>query len=324
MALIVSGSAHADWWKDTYWGFGGGYQFSPDKEVSFTTSKPDKGWIAKAEFGGNVSRAWRNELELSHWSNDITPGPHVGTWIDGDYGVSVLAYNVIWDWNPGHSINPYVGVGAGPAFWTAQGNGAWHIDDSGWALGGNFRAGLDWKIGDGTHLETEYRYSGLMNPKVRTPTGNRIEDFINSSLMIGLRFPLEAAAPPPPPPPPPPPAATTSTLGPFKVYFPWDKSSLTKEARATIDEVAAQVKSKKIQRVHIEGNTDTSGGDAYNQKLSDARSAAVRDALIADGVPASAIDTVGLGETNPAVKTGDSVKEPLNRNASITVTILNN
>lgn len=324
LALVMTGSARADWWDNQYWGFGAGYQFNPTDDLSFTTSEPDNGWLGTLAIGGNISRSWRNELELSRWWNEIDPGPPVGTWIDGDYSVTALTYNLIWDWNPGGGINPYVAAGAGPAFWAAQGTGApgWNIDDSGWGLAGILRAGFDFGLGSGVRLNTEYRYSGVVPVGVRTPLGEFDENFVANSIVVGLRFPMGPTAAPPPPPPPPPPV-TTSTMGPYKVYFQWDKYNLTKEAQATIDEVAAQVRNKKIQRVHIEGDTDTSGSNEYNQRLSDMRAAAVRDRLIADGVPANLIDTVGLGETNPAVKTGDNVKEPLNRRAEITITISN-
>ena len=60
-------------------------------------------------------------------------------------------------------------------------------------------------------------------------------------------------------------------------------------------------------------------GDAYNEKLSERRSDAVREALIAAGVPAEAITTAWKGEAENAVPTADGVKEQANRRAEIIV-----
>jgi outer membrane protein OmpA-like peptidoglycan-associated protein len=326
LALVFSSQASAEgWWNDTYWGFGAGWQFEPPETLAFTTSDADEGPIAKLEMGGNLSRHWRSEIELNRWWNEVRADPpDLRTWINGEYSVTMLSLNFLYDFNPGGRWSAHLGAGAGPAYYTVEGSAPfWVVDDQGWALGGHVDAGLAYRMESGTMLDIDYRYSGLNEAEVGTPLGVVKEAFENGAVILGLRFPMQKAAAPPPPPPPPPPAATTSDLGPYKVYFPWDKSNLTKEAMATVQEVANMVKNKKIKRVHIEGNTDTSGGDDYNQRLSNERATSVRDALIALGVPAGSVDMVGRGETNPAVKSGDGVKEPLNRRSEITITVYN-
>ena len=330
VGLVISSQASAGWWHDSYWGFGAGWQIEPDPDVGlgFTTSRPDEGPIAKVEFGGQLSKHWRSEIELSRWWSQIRidPPPILFTDTEGDYSVTLLSLNFLYDFNPGGRWSVHLGAGGGPGYWTAQGTGPlgfWVIDDQGWALGGHVDAGLSYRMDSDARIDLDYRFSALNEPNVSTPLGDVQERFENGALMLGVRFPMQKAAPPPPPPPPPP-AATTSDLGPYKVYFAWDRADLTKEAMATLQEIAAMVKGKKIKKVHIEGNTDTSGADDYNQRLSDQRATNVRDALISLGVPSDAIDMVGRGESNPAVNTGDAVKEPLNRRAEITITIFNN
>jgi outer membrane protein OmpA-like peptidoglycan-associated protein len=51
--------------------------------------------------------------------------------------------------------------------------------------------------------------------------------------------------------------------------------------------------------IRIEGHTDIIGRTAFNRSLSEARAAAVRDALIARGVPAGRLRAEGLGATRP-------------------------
>jgi len=67
------------------------------------------------------------------------------------------------------------------------------------------------------------------------------------------------------------------------------------------------------------GHTDKSGPESYNMALSLRRANAVKDALVREGVPATAITVVGKGETQPLVPTADGVREPQNRRVEIVI-----
>ena len=67
------------------------------------------------------------------------------------------------------------------------------------------------------------------------------------------------------------------------------------------------------------GHTDTSGAEAYNMALSLRRANTVKDALVREGVPATAISVVGRGEAGLLVQTGDNVREPQNRRVEIVI-----
>jgi len=69
----------------------------------------------------------------------------------------------------------------------------------------------------------------------------------------------------------------------------------------------------------IVGHTDSSGSPKYNQGLSERRGKAVADALVTSGVAQSTVQVDWKGESQLAVPTGDGVKEPLNRRATISV-----
>jgi outer membrane protein OmpA-like peptidoglycan-associated protein len=62
---------------------------------------------------------------------------------------------------------------------------------------------------------------------------------------------------------------------------------------------------------------DTAGSKAYNLRLARRRAKATADAMIALGVPAAGIAIRCKGESDPAVDTGDEVREPLNRRVTI-------
>jgi outer membrane protein OmpA-like peptidoglycan-associated protein len=116
------------------------------------------------------------------------------------------------------------------------------------------------------------------------------------------------------PPPQPAPAAAPS----YMVFFDWDRSDLSSQALATIRQAATAWKSGGSPHITAIGHTDTSGPQDYNMALSLRRASAVKNALIQQGVAPGAIDTVGKGETQLLVQTGDGVREPQNRRVEIT------
>jgi len=101
------------------------------------------------------------------------------------------------------------------------------------------------------------------------------------------------------------------------VFFDWDRSDLSQQAMATIQQVAQAYKQKGNARVTATGHTDTSGPESYNMALSLRRANAVKDALVRNGVPATAIAVVGRGEQGLLVPTPDGVREPQNRRVEI-------
>ena len=106
----------------------------------------------------------------------------------------------------------------------------------------------------------------------------------------------------------------------FIVFFDWNKHNLSAGANDVLDSVAQQVKNRKdIKSIIVVGNTDSSGNAKYNMKLSLKRARAVRDGLVARGVPAKMIKVEGHGENDLLVKTPDNVREPANRRAQITL-----
>jgi OOP family OmpA-OmpF porin len=105
----------------------------------------------------------------------------------------------------------------------------------------------------------------------------------------------------------------------YLVLFDFDKSNINDAAQAVVNQVVADFSANKSTAISVTGHTDRSGSDAYNEKLSERRSDAVREALIAAGVPAEAITTAWKGESENAVPTADGVKEQANRRAEIIV-----
>ena len=103
------------------------------------------------------------------------------------------------------------------------------------------------------------------------------------------------------------------------VYFPFDKSFLTTDAQAVVQQAAQYASSGAATQVIVVGHTDTSGSVAYNLRLSERRAKVVADALVGLGVGQSVLSVDWKGKADPAVATGDGVKEPLNRRSTITI-----
>jgi outer membrane protein OmpA-like peptidoglycan-associated protein len=86
-----------------------------------------------------------------------------------------------------------------------------------------------------------------------------------------------------------------------QIYFDYNKATIRPESMPSLERIAKEVFLGKYPtlRVRIEGHTDSIASEAYNQRLSEARAAAVKNALVEYGVPADRLETVGHGETRP-------------------------
>ena len=85
------------------------------------------------------------------------------------------------------------------------------------------------------------------------------------------------------------------------VYFAYDKSNLSAEAKKTLTRQAAWWKMFPKVNIIIEGNCDERGTRKYNQALGEKRANAAKRYLIAQGIPAKRITTVSYGKDKPAV-----------------------
>lgn len=80
------------------------------------------------------------------------------------------------------------------------------------------------------------------------------------------------------------------------ISFDFGKWTITTESMAVIDEIAMLMKDNGSRKFLITGCTDAKGSPEYNHKLSEKRAAAVVDALVKKGVPASALKSRGVGK----------------------------
>jgi peptidoglycan-associated lipoprotein len=83
------------------------------------------------------------------------------------------------------------------------------------------------------------------------------------------------------------------------IYFDFDKSELTAEARAVLVKKAEYLKANRGYDVRIEGNCDERGTNEYNLALGERRAHAAKDFLESLGVSENRMSTISFGEEKP-------------------------
>jgi outer membrane protein OmpA-like peptidoglycan-associated protein len=104
------------------------------------------------------------------------------------------------------------------------------------------------------------------------------------------------------------------------VFFNSGKSTFKTGDAATISSLDAMreiLKNYPNAKFSIEGHTDSDGSDAYNQKLSEDRANAVRNALIEKGVNANNLTAVGFGESKPIATNKTKAGKAQNRRTEV-------
>lgn len=103
------------------------------------------------------------------------------------------------------------------------------------------------------------------------------------------------------------------------VLFAFDRSNLTATALRTVDEIARVIRGVPERRIAVEGHTDSVGTVAYNQRLSEARSRSVADALVTRGVSRSRVVARGYGESDPIASNGTATGRARNRRVEVII-----
>lgn len=102
-------------------------------------------------------------------------------------------------------------------------------------------------------------------------------------------------------------------------YFDFASAVLRAESRNAIDEILAWHTANPTRALRIEGHTDTVGGDAANQRLSEQRAAAIVAALVTRGVPSARLSAAGFGSARPVASNATDAGRARNRRVSVVV-----
>lgn len=164
----------------------------------------------------------------------------------------------------------------------------------------------DWKKAVDGPCHTEFTASldeleKTLHPKVATSVQSEIKPVVVK----------QAVVEPPAAPEANPPLARRQ----YRIYFDFNESSLTPQARQILQRIA-QEKDGTAQ-IELVGKADRTGSDDYNMKLSQRRAQAVYAALVGIGIPPDRIQQRWVGEREPPVPTPVGVREARNRVAEI-------
>jgi len=105
------------------------------------------------------------------------------------------------------------------------------------------------------------------------------------------------------------------------ILFDTGKSDLKPQAQDNLKKMAEIMKKYPENVLTVKGYTDNTGSKNVNDELSAKRAAAVKQTLVASGMPVETISTIGMGELNPISDNSKADGRKQNRRVEIEVTV---
>jgi len=99
------------------------------------------------------------------------------------------------------------------------------------------------------------------------------------------------------------------------IFFDVNSSTMKPGAYSEIDRISKVLNNYPQTMIRVEGHTDSTGPEDYNQRLSEKRAETVKNALVNRAVDSKRINAVGYGELQPI-----SSDNAINRRVSIVIT----
>jgi outer membrane protein OmpA-like peptidoglycan-associated protein/opacity protein-like surface antigen len=317
----------------------------------------EAGWDVDASVGYDFG-GFRVEAEVGYkqagvdtWTSSLgTPAIQAGggvamtsagtfTYAGGKSSALSFMVNAMLDFGDDDGLQGFVGGGAGMA--RVKENIALNtrgpfLDDSDSVFAWQAFAGLRAPLSDNIDVSLKYRFFNASKVDLIDIVSRHYQGrFRSHSILGGLTYNFGGPPPPPPAPTPvptpvptptwtptPEPTPTQEVLvctpGPYIVFFDWDKSDITAEASAILDNAISNYQNCGNAQVMLAGHADRSGSASYNVGLSQRRADSVKAYLSTKGIPGSVISTEAFGESRPRVATADGVRELQNRRVEIT------
>jgi outer membrane protein OmpA-like peptidoglycan-associated protein len=106
---------------------------------------------------------------------------------------------------------------------------------------------------------------------------------------------------------------------PGNITFDTNQSSIRPAFTDTLQSVALVLKEFDKTTIQIEGHTDSTGSDSYNQLLSERRASSVRDFLLNQGIEPRRTRATGYGERQPVASNETAAGREQNRRVELTL-----
>ncbi|UVH49535.1 OmpA family protein [Pseudomonas sp. CBSPBW29] len=104
-----------------------------------------------------------------------------------------------------------------------------------------------------------------------------------------------------------------------KVLFGSDVESLNAPSTEIVQRIGKALTGVGIERVRVDGHTDASGKETYNQQLSLRRAKSVAQVLVGVGMKEENVQMRGLGSSEPVASNTTAAGRTENRRVSIVV-----
>ena len=103
------------------------------------------------------------------------------------------------------------------------------------------------------------------------------------------------------------------------LFFATASAGIEEASLSELNQLYDLLKKNTDLRLEISGHTDSDGSASFNQKLSEARAAAVRDRLVERGIDPARLVAIGKGDTMPVAPNDSDVNKALNRRTEVKV-----
>lgn len=265
-----------------YLGAGAGYteldEFCDGLGGGVSCDDDDTAWSV---FGGYlINPNFAVELGYSDLGTYSAKIPSV---IDADLDLSAIDLSALAILPLGDVFSLYGRGGYSQVFGDLDVNGIVNASDDNDEGSWTYGAGIGANVTDNLELRADWRvYHEVMD--------DDNADLDVYSLLAIYHFGSHAAAPVAP--------AEEVSLN-IQVLFDTDKSVIKPEYQGEIQKAADFLTAHPEAKAVIEGHTDSTASDAYNQGLSERRANSVMSALVAKGIDAGRLSAVGYGESKP-------------------------
>lgn len=104
------------------------------------------------------------------------------------------------------------------------------------------------------------------------------------------------------------------------ILFGFDESNLSNDAKRNLDNLVVILNNYPDTDIEVQGHTDSSGSESYNQTLSEQRARTVSSYLSGKGIAYSRLNIKGFGELAPKYENESAAGRTQNRRVEFLIT----